>query len=186
MTVHFLACELPRWDHVEASTLVLTFFADERPLRGAAGLADWRMCGRLSRLLKHGRLRGGSDETLMMPPGRRLRFERLLLFGLGEAGAFNEDTYRRHVGSIRRVLERAKVRDYAVQPPGRATGLIAARRALEIWLEVSGNEPDAEGDVYIIDTSGAQKEMADILHAHQRYAMARREREARRRSAAPL
>ena len=35
-------------------TLVLPFFADERPLRGAAGLCDWRLCGRLSRLLAVG------------------------------------------------------------------------------------------------------------------------------------
>jgi hypothetical protein len=98
----------------------------------------------------------------------------MLLFGLGEAQGFSEESFRRHVTSIRRVLDRAGIRDYAVQPPGRATGLIAARRALEIWLEVSSQLPESNADVHIVDTSGAQKEMADILHAHQRVALARK------------
>jgi hypothetical protein len=46
-------------------------------------------------------------------------------------------------------------------------GLIAARRALQIWMEESGRagEPaEALGqEISIIDTPGAQKEMAEIL-----------------------
>lgn len=166
MTVQFLGCELSKWDDTTSDALVVTIFDDERPLRGAAGLVDWRLCGRLSRLIKHGRIHGDSGESLLMPPGRRLPFQRILVFGLGSAQPFDEATYRRHVRHIREVVKRAGIRNYAVQPPGRATGLVAARRALEIWIEESGDS-DAE-QVAIIDTPGAQKEMADILHARQR------------------
>jgi hypothetical protein len=162
MPVHFLAADLSRWDEAEDEALALTFFADERPLRGAAGLADWRLCGRLSRLLRSARLTGDEGEALMLPPGRRLPFPRLVLLGLGSSKSFDERGYRDHVRRLREVMARARLRRYAVQPPGRATGLIAARRALELWLEEErGDEHPAE--VSLIDTSGAHKEMADIL-----------------------
>lgn len=166
MSVQFLGCELTRWEEAGGDALVLTFFREERPLRGAAGLADWRLCGRLSRLIKLGRVRGEPGESLLMPCGRRLPFRRILLFGLGSSRPFDEAVFRGHVRRIREVMRKAGIQDYAVQPPGRATGLVAARRALEMWIEESG---DAEGErVAIIDTPGAQKEMSDILHARQR------------------
>ena len=70
MSVQFLGCELAKWEEAGGDALVLTFFREERPLRGAAGLADWRLCGRLSRLIKLGRLRGDNGESLLMPCGR--------------------------------------------------------------------------------------------------------------------
>ena len=167
MSVQFLGCELARWEEAGGDALVLTFFRDERPLRGAAGLADWRLCGRLSRLIKLGRIGGEAGESLLMPPGRRLPFRRVMLFGLGPTRPFDEEVYRRHVRRIREVMRRAGVHEYAVQPPGRATGLVAARRALELWIEESKDAPEEER-VAIIDTPGAQKEMADILHTRQR------------------
>jgi hypothetical protein len=168
MSVHFLSCELSKWDEVEEGALVLTFFADERPLRGAAGLADWRLCGQLSRLIKGRRLDGESGEALLMPPGNRLPFDRILLFGLGSSKDFNEQKFREVVRSIREVVSRAGVDSYAIQPPGRATGLIAARRALELWLEEENRVSDGETEVAIIDTPGGQKEMADILRTSRR------------------
>jgi hypothetical protein len=167
MTVQFLSCELPKWEESGGDALILTFFKDERPLRGAAGLTDWRLCGRLSRLIKLGRFRGERGETLLMPPGRRLPYQRLILFGLGSATPFGDDVFRGHVRRIRHVVRRAGIKDFALQPPGRATGLVAARRALEMWIEESGVGGD-DDRVSIIDTSGAQKEMADILHARLR------------------
>ena len=92
MAVSFLASDLGKWDQLESApeTLVLPFFSDERPLRGAAGLCDWRLCGRLSRLLQAGRVGGQLGETTLYPPGKRLPFARLLLVGLGAADRFDE------------------------------------------------------------------------------------------------
>src|SRR5438874_9265009 len=72
VTVSFLASDLAKWDQLEGApeALVLPFFSDERPLRGAAGLCDWRLCGRLSRLLASGRVQGQWGETTLYPPGK--------------------------------------------------------------------------------------------------------------------
>ena len=157
MSVHFAANELARLDTLgDLDALVISFFGDERPLRGVAGLCDWRLCGRLSRLLRAGRMSGLRGEvTLMPPPGGRLPFGRLLLFGLGESdypAPFGEAEYRAAVRGIRDVVQRAGIRKYAVQPPGRATGLIAPRRALELWLEVAAADGH-DAEVTIVESA---------------------------------
>jgi hypothetical protein len=162
-----LATELARWDTSGGEALILTFFSDERPLRGAAGLADWRLCGRLSRLIRSERLVGVRGEVMMMPPGRRLPFGRILLFGLGPSEQFGEAAYCEHVNWILDVVARAGVTSYALQPPGRATGLIAPRTALQLWLaEMARRKSEAE--VAIIDSPGAHKLMSDILNTARR------------------
>ena len=163
MGIAFLAPELAKWDALgEAEAppelLVLPFFSDERPLRGAAGLADWRLCGRLSRLLLARRVSGERGETTLLP-ARRLAFPRVVLFGLGAAAAFDEPRFRDAARGIDRVARDLAVARFALSLPGRATGKLVARRALELWLE----ESTSDGDVWIIEPPSAQKEAADLL-----------------------
>jgi len=161
--VHFVAPELARWDGTWGDVLVLAFFQDERPLRGATGIADWRLCGRLTRLLKAGRFTGTKGEVMLMPPAaRRLTFARLLLFGLGPSEGYDEARYREDVRRIRSVVAKAGFSRYALQPPGRATGLVAARRALELWLDQAKRD-QLGADVTLIETPAGQKEMAEAL-----------------------
>jgi hypothetical protein len=170
MGVHVLAADLAKWDEADHDALLLPIFADERPLRGAAGLADWRLGGRLSRLIKAGKASGVQGETLLMPPGRRLRFGRIVLFGLGESKGYGEERFRRDVRWIREVASGAGITQFAIQAPGRARGLIGARRALELWLEEAAPAEGAAGDgagegpaVVLIDDPAGQKDMAELL-----------------------
>jgi hypothetical protein len=168
VTVHFLASELSRWDAVpEGQSLALTFFSDERPLRGAAGLADWRLCGRLSRLIKAGRIAGTAGEvTMVAPSGGRLAFDRVFLFGMGAQAGFGEAAFRAATRRIRDVMANAGAARYAVQPPGRATGLVAPRRALELWQEEAAAD-GREGEVTLIESPSGQKEMSEALRGRR-------------------
>ena len=47
-------------ERVESDVAVAGFFTDERPLRGGAARADWRLCGGLSRRIESGDLSGRS------------------------------------------------------------------------------------------------------------------------------
>ena len=53
-----LCVDTSPFERVPADLAVAGFFSDERPLRGAAGRADWRLCGTISELLVSGRMRG--------------------------------------------------------------------------------------------------------------------------------
>ncbi len=163
MKLNILAADLAKWDESTRDSLLLPIFVDERPLRGAAGLCDWRLCGRLSRLIKAGKASAKQGETVMMPPGRRLPFGRLLLFGLGTSRDYGEARFREDVRWMRKVAADAEITDYVLEPPGRATGLIGARRALELWLDESakdGLEPEA---VTLVDSLAGHKDMAEVL-----------------------
>lgn len=63
--------------------LVLPIQTLDRPLRGVAGLADWRLHGMLSRLLADGLFHGDFGESCLVPGGGWLPVDKVLLFGVG-------------------------------------------------------------------------------------------------------
>ncbi len=76
-------------ERVESDVAVAGFFDDERPLRGGAARADWRLCGSLSKRIESGDLLGKSGEAFLIGCGRALRSPRLLIVGLGNRRDFN-------------------------------------------------------------------------------------------------
>lgn len=165
MKLSLLALDLARWDETPRDALLLPVFRDQRPLRGAAGLADWRLCGRLTRLVRSARMNGERGETLMLPPGRRLTFRRLFLFGIGSSEGYDEHRLRDDLFWMRRVAADAGANDVALEAPGRASGAIGVRRALEVVLEACR---DGDGDLRLIDRPAAHKEMAEQLRLQGR------------------
>ena len=164
MALSVLPLDLARWDEADRDCLVLPVFRDDRPLRGAAGLADWRLCGRLSRLLKSKRATADAGEQMMMPPGRRLRFKRMLWFGLGDAKGYTDDRLRKDLTWIAGVVKDAGVTDWALQAPGRASGLIGARRAVEIILE---DQTLAALPITLLEDPAGQKDIAELLRSQR-------------------
>jgi hypothetical protein len=164
MALSVLPLDLARWDETTRDTLVLPVFKDDRPLRGAAGLADWRLCGRLSRLLKSNRATAEAGETMMLPPGRRLKFKRVMWFGLGDARGYTDDRFRKDLAWILGVVTQAGAADWVVQAPGRASGLIGARRALEIILE-EGTLGDQA--ITLLEDPAGQKDIAELLRSQR-------------------
>lgn len=164
MALSVLPLDLVRWDETARDCLVLPVFKDDRPLRGAAGLADWRMCGRLSRLLKSHKATGEAGERLLLPPGRRLKFSRILWFGLGDAKGYNEDRFRKDVAWILGVVTAAAIKDWSLQLPGRASGLIGARRAIEIVLE---EQLLVDQPITLLEDPAGQKDIAELLRSQR-------------------
>jgi hypothetical protein len=164
MALTVLPLDLGRWDEAARDCLVLPVFRDDRPLRGAAGLVDWRLCGKLSRLLRESRATAEAGETILLPPGRRLRFSRILWFGLGDAKGYSEDRFKRDLAWIVEVVKKAAATDWALQMPGRASGLIGARRAIEIVLE----DPELPGQTLaIMEDPAGQKDIAELLRSQR-------------------
>lgn len=162
--MHLVAPDLAKWDTHAADVMAVGVFEDERPLRGAAGLLDWRLAGRLSRMIKAKRFAGIAGEALLLPPpGGRLPFARLLLVGMGKSAHFGEERYRAEVRRMIQVLGGLAVGRWIVEPPGRSTGLIGPRRALELWLDETKGK--SVGEVTLIESMAGQREMADVLRA---------------------
>jgi len=144
---------------VRVELAVVGFFEAERPLRGAAGLVDWRLCGALSRLLRAGRLSGARGDAALIPGGGGLRAARVLVLGLGAETGFEGEARRAAVAdAIRRALA-LRVRSLALSiPAGEESGGEAAldailRGAHDAWVAAEAGadvslalvaEPDAE------------------------------------------
>jgi len=113
-------------DALEVDSLAVFVGEDERPLRGLAGLADWRLCGGLSRLLAGGDFRGAAGETLLTPaagvPARRV-----FAFGLGRLEACDARVFAEAAQHALQTLVRAGAPSAALGLPDRPAGTEAAR-----------------------------------------------------------
>jgi hypothetical protein len=100
---------------VDAVCLVVT--DDDRPLQGAAGFLDWRMCGGLSRVLLQGFFRGDRGEQLLMPTKGGVPAGRLFAIGAGNSKTLDESTFGLLLENAALMLKKAGVTSVALSLP---------------------------------------------------------------------
>ncbi len=130
--------ELGPIERARADLVIVSFCSTDRPLRGAAGRADWRLCGRLSRLIASGRVEGHAGEAVLLPGGGGLRAPLLLALGRGPsaslgpaaAAAFARDAVGRGLGLRAATL--------ALALPGGELPELALRQRLEAIVAGAG------------------------------------------------
>lgn len=169
MDIRFVAPDLRKLDEASVEVAVGSLWQDERPMRGFAGLLDWRLCGRLSALLASGFLRGEPGEVLLVPGKPHVPFEKILLVGLGLRASFDEDVFRRGVQRMAGALEGLRVRRALVELPGRGTAAIDAERAITLTLESLGPEPEHDA-WWLVEAPEAQKRIQQRVRTSQRVA----------------
>jgi hypothetical protein len=130
MDLNFYPLTLDAVDGAHAESLCLFVGEDERPLTGLAGLIDWRLSGRLSRLLKGGQLTGGAGEAVLTPPGLRLGFKKMFLFGIGPFGQ-PEERYVEQLGAALDKLAQAGAEDVAMEFPSRLSPELGMRTLVD-------------------------------------------------------
>ncbi len=156
----FLPVDLLRWDRGPAGdALVVPVWSDVRPLRGAAGLLDWRLCGRLSQMIRDGKLSGATGEKLLLATSR-VTWQRVLAIGAGESIAFDEAAFRSLVDVCLDTLRRIGVGSLAIAFPGRDIDLIRPDRAMRDFLAALTQSELASGPwlqkLTVIDAASAK------------------------------
>lgn len=142
--VHFVQPDLRAIDEASAEVIACAIFGDERPMRGLAGLLDWRLAGRLSALAKSGFIRGDADEVVLVPGRPHLPFEKILVLGLGARASFGDSVVRRVIARLSSTLDGLNVKRALVELPGRATGDLSPERAAELLLECAKSALEEE------------------------------------------
>jgi len=158
--LHFLPPELRRMDEADVELCACTIWSDERPMRGFAGLLDWRLGGRLSALLKSRFMQGELGETLLVPGKPHLSFDKVLVVGLGARSAFGDGTFRDSVLRVARALEGMRVRRAVVELPGRAAGAIAPEDAITLALDCLGNTPEHDA-WWLVEDAASQRRIVE-------------------------
>jgi hypothetical protein len=141
MELQFVPPDLEQLDAAGAEVVVCTAWLDQRPCAGLAGLLDWRLAGRISRLLREEFAHGALGEVLCVPGRPRLPFDKVLVLGLGERARFDADAFRIAVERLCTTLEGLHVRRAVVELPGRADDAIAPELAAELALARIGASP---------------------------------------------
>lgn len=125
---------LAHLDDATGDALVVYFFEDERPLKGLAGLIDWRLNGKLTSFLLEKRMDGHFRECTLYPVRSRLNFKMLLLIGLGEKRTFNGGKFQIITSFTLDTLRKIGVTHFALSIPPRPHLKISIRQVMEIWL----------------------------------------------------
>jgi hypothetical protein len=163
--IAFLPIDLSRWDHGPGGdALVVPVWSDVRPLRGAAGLLDWRLCGRLSQMMRDGRVTGSPQEKLLLVTNR-VPWRRVLAVGVGVSTAFDDDAFRSAIDCSLQALRGIGASSVAMALPGRDIDLIRPDRALRHFMDALTQSEDPGGvwleRLTFIDTPSASKAIGE-------------------------
>lgn len=138
--LRFVGPDLRRVDEAGAEVVACGIWRDERPFTGLAGLLDWRLAARLSRLAKQAFLQGEVGEVLVLPARPRLPFDKLLAFGLGPRASFGDAVFRQVLARVLDALSGLQVKKAVVELPGRGDRAIDAERAADVLFDVIGED----------------------------------------------
>jgi hypothetical protein len=122
-------------DRQECQLVQASFFEDERPLKGPAGLLDWRLNGAISREIIHGRITGGFRETVIIPSNGRIRSPKILLIGLGLARRISYPKLREVSAHLLQTLLKINIIDFCCSIPHSKPYPLECSKAVEVWIE---------------------------------------------------
>jgi hypothetical protein len=165
--LRFVAPDLHALDDTPAEALACAVYHDERPVRGLAGLIDWRLTGRVSRLLRESFANAEAGEVLCVQGRPRLPYEKVLLLGLGPKASFDEAAFRAALATLLRTLSGLRVKRAVVQLPGRADDRIAPERAAELVLEAARDSEDHDA-WWLVEPPAAQAKIAALAKEERR------------------
>jgi hypothetical protein len=167
--VHFFAPEVAALDRLRCEAIALPVFSDERPLRGALGLVDWRMCGLVSKLLLAGAVKADPLQTALVPGRPKLVVDKVFLFGAGPSAELDAERQRALVEHMLDTAARAGVRTSAIVLPGRSTNLVGPAAAMELLVAVMRKRPEHD-ELIVIEPVEAQKHMEPVMERERRRA----------------
>ena len=128
-------------DEVNNDLLVLLLFEDTRPLKATAGWVDWRLNGRLSRLILNGKIQGSCGESMLMPSEGRLDSKEVLLFGIGKKEKLSDPEVASLIDMILKKLELKKTYSFAISFSETISDLFEWRNAIRIFsTRLSGSK----------------------------------------------
>jgi hypothetical protein len=122
-------------DRQECQLVEAGFFEDERPLRGPAGLLDWRLNGAISREIIGGRITGRFRETVIMPSHGRIHSPKILLIGLGPARRISYPKLREVSAHLLETLLKIGILDFCCAIPHSKPYPLECSKAVEVWIE---------------------------------------------------
>lgn len=145
--------DLAGLDALEVDALALPLFEVRAQPRAVAGYADWRLSGRIARLLHNRKFTGAAGEALLMPTLGRIGASRLFLLGLGAPAQARAIDFSDAV----RVLAEAGARNLAFGSPERREAVEHAALAQRFVSALGSRKSDFDS-LTLLDPDGSLAE----------------------------
>ncbi len=130
-------------DEIDSQLALVFTYQNVRPLRGQAGLVDWRLNGYLSDLVIRNRFSGAMGEALLMPSRGRLGAKELMVLGLGDSRQVLDENIPHYVSLILEKVLRKKNRSFALSLSDLAIGMFEWRNTVRLFISMlSGKNED--------------------------------------------
>lgn len=110
--------DLAGLDALQVDAIALPLFNHVRQPLGVAGFVDWRLCGRIGRLVLKRKFKGEVGETMLMASLSRVGSAgRIFLFGLGSPRELTETDAANQAKQIANILSEAGAKQLAIAGP---------------------------------------------------------------------
>ncbi len=105
-------------ERVECEAIILTFFQEEKPLKGLSGLVDWRLHGFISRAMIDKFVTGRFAEKTLIASNALLLAPKILCVGLGKGPRYSFSRLEEISTLIFQTLHRLHIFTFAACLPG--------------------------------------------------------------------
>jgi hypothetical protein len=101
-------------DHLQGEAVVALYFEDQKPLHGPAAVLDWRLDGRLTRMLVDGEVHGLAGEHVLLQGNGKLPVDWILFVGGGKWHGLCAETHAALVSHMLTVARKAGFTDLSL------------------------------------------------------------------------
>lgn len=123
-------------DEIPSHLALVTTYEDIRPLKGSAGLVDWRLNGKLSRLFVQKKMLGSKGEALLMPLRGRMDATELLVLGMGVKTQVNDSDTPHIINAIVERLMMKKSNSFCLSISDLIPGMFEWRNAVRLFVSM--------------------------------------------------
>ncbi len=132
-------------DEIPGQLTFITTYADERPLKGNAGLVDWRLNGKLSHFILDSKFTGNDGESLLMPTRGRIDANELLVYGVGNKGVINDHSLPSLLSKIVEKILLKGNSSFCLSISDVVPGMFEWRNAVRLFMSMlSGQKKDLQ------------------------------------------
>ena len=156
--IRFILPDLRRLENSPTDGLVFYRFQELVPFKGASSLVDWRLHGHLSRMVIDGFFDGSRGTPLLMPLGRFLPQQYLLILGLGPVDEFDQAVFEKSIEKTFQIAKGLMLSTLTLALPGRVEGACEGADAIEWLINVYSDEADMK-EMVIVEPAAEQKAM---------------------------
>src|SRR3990167_2010584 len=129
-------------DQVESELALVTTFADIRPLKGNAGFIDWRLNGKLSRLILNSKFSGLEGEALLMPAQGRIDSKEILILGAGNRQSMNEQEISPFLHFLAEKIFLKKTKSFSLSLSDLIPGMFEWRNSVRLFVSMISEYPE--------------------------------------------